>query len=58
MNELYRYMKEKRQEMYDTKATTVTMSWMRFFQLYKLVCDMMQVQCIAKQYDDEPEGKK
>lgn len=54
MGDLYRYMKQKRQEMYDAKSYEVTISQARFFQLFKLVCDMMQVQCLMKQYDDEP----
>lgn len=57
MNKLYKYMRETRDKMYEEKRYEVTMDQAHFFQLYKLVCDMLQVRCIIKQYDD-PEEKQ
>ena len=57
MNKLYKYMRETRDKMYEEKRYEVTIDQAHFFQLYKLVCDMLQVRCIIKQYDD-PEEKQ
>jgi hypothetical protein len=52
MDELYRMMKAKLEELYDSQDGCVMLDYVLFFKLYKLVCDMMQIRAVVKQNDD------
>lgn len=52
MSEIYKYMKERLKEFYESNNQTVELDMAHFFQLYKIVCDMTQIQNITKQYED------
>ena len=47
MDELYRMMKAKLDEMYALNEGSVTFDSEQFFKLYKLVCDMKRIQDIV-----------
>lgn len=48
MNELYQMMREKLAELYQSESKTVKIDMELFFMLYKAVCDLMQIEKIAK----------
>ena len=47
IEELYREMKLKLQYMYEHNKDTVTLDQMEFFQLFQILCDMMQIKHIT-----------
>jgi len=47
MDELYKMMKGKLNEMYSQNQGKVVFSTDEFFKVYKLVCDMKQIQNIV-----------
>lgn len=48
MDKLYEEMKTLLQKVYESNQGTVSMDIRLFFRLYKLVCDMMQVENIVR----------
>lgn len=47
MDALYRYMKEKLEEMHESRSGVVTIDCVEFMQLLKMLCDMMQIRRIV-----------
>lgn len=51
MNDIYTYMIGKREEMYRTGSKTVEIDQVRFFQLFRVVCEMQHIRNIV--YDEQ-----
>jgi hypothetical protein len=51
MDETYKFMRAKLEELYASQDGCVVLDYVQFFTLYKLVCDMMQIRAIVKQND-------
>jgi hypothetical protein len=47
MDELYRYMREKMDEMHEARSKTVEIDCVEFMQMLKIVCYMRQIRRIA-----------
>ena len=52
MKELYQYMVEQRDEIYQTGAKSVTLDTAHFFRLYQAVCYMIQIKNIVN-FDED-----
>lgn len=48
IDELYNFMKEKLNRMYEEDEKTVNMTQAEFFHLYKAICDMMHIKHIME----------
>lgn len=48
MDELYRYMRAKLDEMYDSRSQTVEIDCIEFMQLMKMLCYMRQIRRIVE----------
>ena len=46
MDELYRYMKNKLEEMHENRSLTVEIDCIEFMQMLKMLCYMMQIRTI------------
>lgn len=55
---LYMYMAAKREALYASEDKTVKIDMIHFFQLYKLVCDMLQIRNLVNQDEDLEEMLK
>ena len=51
MEELYEQMKQKLDELYESEDGNVVLEYTLFFPLYKMVCDMMQIRGVIRQYE-------
>lgn len=52
MDELYEYLKEKLDEMYEKKQSTITIDMNHAFRLYHNVCYMKQIKGIIRFQED------
>jgi len=51
MEELYEYLKRKREEMHRSGVYTVTIEFEEFAKIYELVCYMKQIKSIANGFE-------
>ena len=51
MDEMYQYLKERLQDMYEHEANEVTIDSVHFFLLYQMLCHMKQIREIVRQED-------
>ena len=53
MDEIYAYMSKKLDEMREKNATTITIGFAEFAQLYQMVCFMKQIRTIANAWENK-----
>ena len=52
MDELYEYLKIKRDEMCDSRTTETTIDMEHLFRIFQTVCFLRQIRCIVNYEED------